>query len=169
MRILTLSGSARTSSTNVLFLETIAERFQQHEFRRYGNLHQLPLFHADLQERKSPNIVAEFQAALQWAEGLIISTPEYLHNIPAALKNALEWVTTSGEIKGKNILAITLTPHPPRGEKAMQSLVHSLQALDANIIAQLPLYLNEMSLQQDNLELNPKIIDILNEAIQLLE
>ena len=55
--------------------------------------------------------------------------------MPALIKNALEWITSSGELVGKKVLAITFTPNEPRGDKAMQSLLWSLQALDANIVA----------------------------------
>ena len=57
----------------------------------------------------------DWRKILQESDAVIISIPEYIHNIPALIKNALEWVTTSGEFLGKKVLPITFTPHEPRG------------------------------------------------------
>ena len=104
------------------------------------------------------------------SDAVIITTPEYIHNLPALLKNALEWLTTSGELAQKRVLAMTFTPHSPRGEKAMQSLLWSLQALDANVVVQLPLYQNEIEFEFDKTEaiIENKEAEILMEAINLL-
>ena len=63
---------------------------------------------------------------------------------------------------------MTLTPHPPRGEKAMQSLIGSLQALKANIVAQLPLYLNEISYNTNNELEENESLELLREAVGIL-
>lgn len=168
MKILTLSGSARLDSSNVKLLDAIPLLFPEYEIQRYKKLHELPLFHADLQDSPDPPVVKDWKQALQSADALIICTPEYIHNLPAVLKNALEWVTTSGVLVGKKVLALTFTPNPPRGEKAMQSLIWSLQALDANIVAQLPLFQNEIEFDEHGFLHENEQMDLLKEAINLL-
>ena len=101
------------------------------------------------------------------ASGLL-TAPEYLHNLPALVKNALEWLTTSGELQQKPVLPITFTPHPPRGERAMQSLLWSLQALKARVVAQLPLYQNEMAEEQGVYRLGNELEEIMAESLKLL-
>jgi chromate reductase len=83
-------------------------------------------------------------------------------------ESVLEWIATSGELVGKRILPITFTPHEPRGEKAMQSLCWSLQALDAQIIVQLPLFQNEIDFNDDTTLVENDSVEMLIEGIKLL-
>lgn len=168
MKLLTISGSARNDSSNAKLLDALPALFPSIECHRFKGLKDLPLFHADLQEEVVVPSVREWKNAVADADALIVCTPEYIHNIPALLKNALEWLTASGELAGKKVLAITLTPHPPRGDKAMKSLLWSLQALDAQIVAQLPLYKDNILYDGPHKLIQNEVVDLLNEAIQLL-
>jgi len=38
----------------------------------------------------------DFRIRLQAADGVLISSPEYAHGVPGAMKNALDWVAGSG-------------------------------------------------------------------------
>jgi len=102
------------------------------------------------------------------ADAVIFCTPEYIHNIPAVLKNCLEWLTSSGELMHKKVLAMTYTPAPPRGEKAMQSLLWSLGALEARIIASLPLYQTEVQVVNKEIQGDIETIEMITEAFRLL-
>ena len=86
--------------------------------------------------------------------------------MPALIKNALEWITVSGELAGKKVLALTFTPTAPRGEKAMQSLLWSLQALDAHILVSLSLFQTELAFTSDG-EIIGEGADVLKEALNL--
>lgn len=103
------------------------------------------------------------------ADALIIITPEYLHNIPASLKNALEWCTTSGVIKAKKTLAICYTPTAPRGEQAMTSLLFSLKALDANVITTLLLHHTDIAFNSNGEIVNNGGQELLLEMLKLIE
>ena len=162
--ILTISGSARVQSSNGQFLEALPILFPDFTFKRFTGLSELPLFQAELDHHPWSTEVLQWRKAVAKADALIVATPAYLFNIPAMLKNGLEWLTTSGELLQKPVLAITLTPHPPRGEKAMQSLLWSLQALEARVVGQLPLFLSEM----EKGEIGEEIKEVLREAMQLL-
>ena len=142
MKVLMISGSSRPNSTNEQLLNTLPARFANHDFEWF-KIEQLPLFRDQGDGINYPEEALSWRSTLQGSDLLIICTPEYLHNIPAALKNALEWVSQSGELNHKKVLPITYTPTPPRGGKAMQSLLWSLQALEANIMGQLDLYQND--------------------------
>ena len=110
--------------------------------------------------------VQAWKKELREADCVIFCTPEYTHNLPALIKNALEWITSSGELVGKKVLAITFTPHAPRGEKAMRSLLWSLQALDTNILASLPLYQTEISYDKNGV-MKGEGVEVLQEALNL--
>jgi len=169
MNILCLCGSTRYGSGNQQLLHYI-DRSNANQNFQHLDIADLPMFHPDLDKNPISSRVGDFRKAAANAGAIIICTPEYLHNIPAVLKNALEWLTTSGELKDKKVLPITYTPHAPRGEKAMQSLLWTLKALDARILTSLELYHQDISFDKDG-----KIVDensdgkqILMEAIQLL-
>ena len=168
MKILTISGSARFDSANTKLLAAFPSFYPSYSFHHFFEIAALPLFKAEADKHPWPKEVINWRKTIQEADALIISTPEYIHNIPALLKNALEWSTSSGELANKRVLAITFTPHPPRGEKAMQSLLWSLQALNATIVAQLPLYQNEIVFDKKGLLVESEMTEILKEAISLL-
>lgn len=128
---------------------------------------QLPLFRAEADRAPWPAAVKDWRQAVADADGLIIATPEYLRNVPALVKNALEWLSSSGELRGKAVLPITLTPHPPRGERAMQSLLWTLQALEVNVLTQMPLYLSELGRNEGGYRLSEELEALLREAIGL--
>src|SRR5439155_7238140 len=68
----------------------------------------LPLFNPDLDGEGAvpPPTVKEFRALLGAADGVLISCAEYAHGIPGALKNALDWIVSSGELEGKPVVLI---------------------------------------------------------------
>ena len=67
------------------------------------------------------------------ADGVIISTPEYAFGVPGALKNALDWTVSSGELNEKPTIAISASPLYEGGSKAMTSLLLTLNALGTKI------------------------------------
>lgn len=148
MYILTISGSSSITSTNTRLLNSFQHYFPDISFTHY-EIKELPLFLVDLDTNPLPTEVKLFRKLVAESHAVIISTPEYTHNIPAVLKSSLEWLTQSGELVNKKILAITYTPNSPRGEKAMISLNQTLKALDAQVLATLDLYINETWVNDD--------------------
>lgn len=167
-KILLISGSSRTSSSNTKLLNGIVQLFPKVNCTIYGKLDQLPLFKAEDDKFPWPKSVIDWREKLSATDAVIISTPEYLHNIPALLKNAFEWIATSGELVGKPVLPITFTPQEPRGEKAMESLCWSLGALDARIVVQLPLFQNQVQFDEDHSLNKNESYEMLEEAMNLL-
>lgn len=167
MPILCCSGSVRDESANLKLLRALDKTFTQYQFT-YFDIGELPLFLPVLDQAPWPPKVLAWRAAVAEAEAVICTTPAYLHNLPALVKNALEWLTTSGELAAKPVLPITFTPHPPRGERAMQALLWSLRALDARVVAHLPLYQNEIELKGTSYEFNEDTSLLLAESLQLL-
>mgnify|MGYP003872147209 CR=1 FL=1 len=108
-------------------------------FDRSLSIENVPMFHPDVVNNPSSE-VNSIRSKIDKADLVLIVTPEYLHNIPAVLKNLFEWTASSGEFHQKKVLPVTLTPLKPRGDYAMQSLLFSLKALNANIMAKLQLY-----------------------------
>ena len=168
-QILCICGSASENSSNLELLRRIEAAFSDtYGFVVYDELRNLPLFTPTrLKEGDAPS-VQTLKQTVAAAHAVVISTPEYLHNIPAVLKNALEWMTVSGELADKPVLPITFTPAPPRGEYAMRSLLQSLTALKANVVAELPLYRSEMMDGNGMIALNEPHTELLRQALALL-
>lgn len=168
MKIVTISGSSRIDSSNTRLLRSLVTIMPEHSFVHFDRLPELPLFRAEQDAALWPALVLQLRGEIVSADAVIIATPEYIHNIPAQLKNALEWLTSSGELVGKSVLPITYTPSSPRWEKAMQSLLWSLEALDARIVTSLSLFQNALQIVDGTIKGDQMEIEILKEAINLL-
>lgn len=163
MKVATICGSVRSASTTAAFLSTFDTLFLDVIFDHIDLL-PIPFFHPDILSDDIPEIVDNFKIRLKDADAVIIATPAYLHNIPAVLKNALEWTTQSGEFYQKKVLPIAYTPSMGRGDNMMKSLLFSLKAMDANVVTHLELDHNLM-----NNQLESDAYEILAAAIELLK
>lgn len=142
--IYAISGSGARKSKNGDLLKSIAREFPDFQIEPDKVLWDLPVFQPSLDTSSPTDNSVRWRKKCGEAKAIIISSPEYLHNIPAVLKNGFEWLKSSGELHEKRVLPITFTPHSPRGEYAMNSMENSLLALKAQIVAKLPLYQNEL-------------------------
>ena len=141
MRILTLNGSpAGANSTNARLLSAYERLAPRHDWSHAHDLAGLPLFSPQRLAAGRPEPVERLASAVVAADAVIVSAPEYAHNLPAALKSALEWLVASGEFSGRPVVAMTATPAPPRGEHCMRSLVATLRAMDARVLVEVPVY-----------------------------
>ena len=176
MRVLTICGSTRAASGNALLLRAFARRAPHLTWTAAPPLGELPLFTPEALEAESagasPSVftqVAAFRQNLRDADAVLIATPEYAHNLPAALKSALEWVVASGEFSRKRTVALTATPHAPRGERAMQSLVWTLRALDAQVLAEVPVYGVAATVDPETAEVrDAELAEVMDAVVELL-
>ena len=170
MKILGIVGSAAKNSSNRKMLEAIKSLVKdQTDVVINDDLRNFPLFTPEALSRDLPQSIVQFKHQITSSDAVIIVTPEYTHNIPAVLKNALEWITASEELSTQKVLPITFTPHEPRGKYAMESLCNSLVTMDARIVSQLPLYRNEVEETKDTIQLNEEYCVLIREAITLLK
>jgi len=168
MKVVTISGSSRPGSTNVALLKALSSRYTDIGFV-FFDVSTLPLFIDQGDAIDYPDTVKSWRSTLIDSDALIISTPEYIFNLSAALKNALEWITQSGELLDKKVLPITYLPSRPRGAKAMQSLLWSLQALSSNVVGQLDLYHTDITIEDGQIAGMDDALVLLDEGIQLLK
>jgi chromate reductase, NAD(P)H dehydrogenase (quinone) len=131
IRILSISGSLRQVSSNTALLEAaIALSPPNVEMKLYGGLGDLPHFNPDLEPTEPPS-VKNLRSQIKWADGLVISSPEYAHGVPGVLKNALDWLVSGEEFVGK---AIALFNASPRATHAQASLTEILTTMSGRII-----------------------------------
>jgi NAD(P)H-dependent FMN reductase len=136
MRVVALSGSLRSGSSNTAVLRLAAAVAPSDVTVTLNeDIATLPHFNPDLDAEGSvpPQTVASFRKALASAQGFIISSPEYAHGVPGSLKNAIDWIVSSGEIGGKPILLVSTSP-PGTGQRAQTSLIQTLTVMDAKVL-----------------------------------
>jgi len=132
MNLLAISGSLRTSSSNTRLLSALALLVPTDvTFAFYSGLAELPHFNPDLDIDPAPVEVKKYRERLQWADAVAISSPEYAHGVPGALKNALDWVVGSGELVGKPVALLNASP---RATHAYESLTETLRTMSAVIL-----------------------------------
>jgi NAD(P)H-dependent FMN reductase len=135
INILAISGSLRGKSLNSALLRAVISMISsQGTVVNYSEMAQLPHFNPDL-DLDDPDIaVANWRRLLKEANGVIICTPEYAKGVPGALKNALDWVVSSGEFVNKPVAVISASPHPDGGAIANASLVGTLSMMSASVV-----------------------------------
>ncbi len=138
MRILAISGSLQprgTITTLVRATMALAPEGAGMEFTLYDGLSDLPHFSPDRDRDGDdpPAPVANLRALLRAADGVLICTPEYAYGMPGSLKNAFDWIVSSGEFVNKPVAAIGASPYPTGGERAHASLLLTLTAVNAEI------------------------------------
>lgn len=131
IQILAISGSLRQVSSNTALLEAaIALSPQNVEMKLYGGLNDLPHFNPDL-EPTEPASAKDLRAQIKWADGLIVSSPEYAHGVPGVLKNALDWLVSGEEFVRKPIALFNASP---RATHAQASLTEILTTMSGRIV-----------------------------------
>lgn len=130
--IIAISGSLKSNSSNTNILKHLASVTPENvEIRILEGLDALPHFNPD--EKREIDSVNTFRQQLKLANGVIFSTPEYAFGVPGILKNALDWTVSSGELNEKPVAAISASPLPSGGDKALASLLLTLTALGTNM------------------------------------
>src|SRR5215212_7790493 len=93
MRILGIAGSLRRGSHNRKLLRAAGNALPPGaELVEWEGLRSLPIFDEDM-ENDPPAVVQDFLDAVEEADAILISTPEYNASLPGGLKNALDWAS----------------------------------------------------------------------------
>lgn len=135
MKIVGISGSLRAGSSNgALLRATVALAPAGMDIVLYEDMGTLPHFNPDLDGEGAvpPPPVAAFRALLAGADGVLISSPEYAHGVPGSLKNALDWVVSSGELVDKPV--VLLNASPSGGQFAQAALQEILRTMSAQVL-----------------------------------
>lgn len=134
MKITAISGSLRARSANGAVLRTALE-LADAEARTAG-IGSLPHFNPDLdgEGAVAPAPVAALRAAVAEADAVLIVSPEYAHGVPGVLKNALDWLVSSGEFVGKPVGVVTASPSPTGGDFANAQLRETLRMMTGTVV-----------------------------------
>jgi chromate reductase, NAD(P)H dehydrogenase (quinone) len=134
MKILAISGSLRLKSSNAAILQVVRELASDAiNISIYDGIGNLPHFNPDVDSDDALAPVYDWRTRLQNTDGVLFCTPEYAYGIPGVLKNALDWIVSSGEFMHKPTAVISASPSPDGGNKANASLVQTLRVMMAEI------------------------------------
>lgn len=164
MNLLAISGSLRAVSSNTTLLKAMRSLAPEEvKITLYEGLDRLPHFNPDL-EGAEPTSVLAFRALLQASDGVLISSPEYAHGVPGALKNALDWVVGSGELVEKPVALLNTSP---RSAFAQASLTETLTVMTARLIpaASIAVPLAGKNLDEAGILADPQLAPALSAAL----
>ena len=132
MHTVAISGSLRRQSTCTELLRA-AEKLAPAgmAITVVRNLDDLPHFSPDDDVMPAPEPVEALRSLLAGADSVIFSTPEYAHGMPGVLKNALDWLVSSGELYGKPCALFNASP---RAHHAQDSLAEVLRTMGAQVV-----------------------------------
>lgn len=131
----------------------------------YQELDGLPHFNPDLDsDGNTPFFVESLRGQIQSANGVLISSPEYAHGVPGALKNALDWLVSSGELVGKPFALINASS---RSHHAQEQLAEILKTMAANIVEEASITIPFFGKSLDEAEIlaNIELSSLLRSAI----
>lgn len=131
-QFLAISGSLRSESTNTALLLGLQQFMPDAcQIKLYEELADLPIFNPDREGSNTPPVVERLAAAVRKSDGLIVSSPEYVHGIPGGLKNLFDWLTSRFEIIDKPILVVHASH---RGKIALDALLDVLSTLSKRTV-----------------------------------
>ena len=137
-KIAALCGSLRAESYNRKLLRAFQKLAPGNVVMRTLEIGELPLMNEDL-EANLPKKVQELHSGIQWADAILLITPEYNRSFSPAIKNALDWGSRpagKNSWDGKTVAVAGCTPY-------------ALGAFGAqNHLRQVLMYLNMRPLQQ---------------------
>ena len=126
-KIIGISGSLRTNSTNTALIQHVAQlapkdRIASIEIVYYKDV---PVYDGDVEDASGiPQTVLMIADKIKEADGVYICTPEYNYSISAALKNLIDWLSRckNTPLVGKPVAIASCSAGPSGGLRAIYDL-----------------------------------------------
>jgi chromate reductase len=136
--IIAISGSLRTVSSNTTLLRILGNMMPPDvDYSIFEGIGDLPHFNPDIDKDEALQPVKALREAVAKADVVVICTPEYAFGVPGVLKNALDWLVSSGEMNEKIVGTISASPLARGGDRAHASLLLTMEALGTQRSAEL--------------------------------
>ncbi len=131
MNILAISGSLRRVSSNTTLLRAACLLTPAGmNITLYDGLGDLPHFNPGLElEGDAPPSVTDLRDRIRAADGVLICSPEYAHGVPGVLKNALDWLVSSGETVGKPFALLNASPRSTHAQASLAEVLTTMAAV----------------------------------------
>lgn len=128
MNLIGIVGTNSDQSTNRQLLQFMQKHFAEKANIELYEIKNLPAFNKP-DDKTAPPEVQDLSDKIKEADGVIISTPEYNHSVPAILKSTLEWLSYTTQPLIDKPVMITGASYGRLGSSRAQS--HLRQILDA--------------------------------------
>ncbi|MER6915150.1 NAD(P)H-dependent oxidoreductase [Streptomyces sp. NPDC000594] len=139
LRILVLSGSARTGSLNTrlsaLAARVVAARGALTESATVGEF-AVPAYDGDLEAAQGvPEGARRFKEGLERADAFIVASPEYNASLPGTVKNLIDWASRfrPQPFNGRHALVMSASPSMSGGNRGLWALRVPLEHLGARV------------------------------------
>jgi len=168
LHVLAISGSLRAASANTTVLKAAIRLAPEHlHILLYEGLGDLPHYNPDLDGEAPPAPVLDFRARLREADAVLICSPEYAHGVPGVLKNALDWIVSSGEFMSKPVALVNARPSSTFAQASLRETLTVMMAeIDPDASVTLPVTTNR--LDEASLLANPELFQTLKSAVEAL-
>lgn len=134
-------------------------------FAFYDGLAALPPFNPDADVEPLPPEVARLRRLITDVDAVVISTPEYAHALPGALKNALDWLVSDPAFIGKPVVIL----HATRGSTwALDSLHEVLRTMSADVRETVALPLGSNTLSEEQILARPELCAVIDSSVAAL-
>ncbi len=137
VHVLAIPGSLRAYSFNRALLVATSELNAEDVSIEIYDLHDIPLYNADVEAEGNPVEVARFKDAIREADALLIATPEYNGSISGVLKNAIDWASRpagNSVLLGKPVSVIGATSGRSETTKARADTERILNSCRAVVL-----------------------------------
>lgn len=125
MKLLAFAASLRRESLNrkliLVAARTARELGATIDLRDFAEF-DMPIYNGDVQEQQGfPKGAEALKRAVEAADGIVISTPEYNYSIPGTLKNAIDWLSRYRPMPtwGKSALLLSASPSLAGGNRGL--------------------------------------------------
>ncbi|MBS4455743.1 NADPH-dependent FMN reductase [Tuanshanicoccus lijuaniae] len=125
MKLIGLVGTNSSKSTNRQLLQFMSKHFTDKAEIEVLEISHLPLFNKP-ESMTVPESVTALADKIAEADGVIISTPEYDHAVPAALMNALAWLSYGIHPLLNKPIMITGASYGTLGSSRAQAHLHQI-------------------------------------------
>lgn len=128
-KVLAIIGSASRASSNLSLVHCIAELGAGlFEMEIFEALSSLPHFDPRLSLEGTPPAILHVRERIDAADGVLISTPEYVFSIPSGLKNLIEWCVSTLVFSQKPMALVTASASGQKGHEELQLIMRTVEA-----------------------------------------
>ena len=135
-KLLGISGSLRKDSYNTKLVHEAIRAFAPDHYQ-IADLN-IPLFNEDVEAQGQPESVAKICEQIQWADAIVISSPEYNKGPSGVIKNCLDWVSRPrpAPMAGKPVAVVSATAGLAGGERAKSAMYLFLVPFKVRLVFQ---------------------------------
>ena len=166
MKILGLSGSLRSESTNTRLLEAaLALSPPQLSVEIIGVLGSLPHFSPDV-SIESDRTLGQFVDAVRECNGVLVSSPVYAGGYPGTLKNALDWLVGTDAFIEKPFMMLSAANRVPSVQTSLIKVLETMGGIHVHEASALVPLLGK-NLAVDEIIKNQKFADTIESSLRI--